>query len=188
MGFLFKFATHVDRLSAAIGRHVSWLLLVAVLVSAGNALVRKIFGVSSNAWLELQWYLYGAVFLLAAAYTLQKNGHVRIDIVAGFLSTRTRQWIDLLGHAFMLLPFAVLIIFLAVPWFWRSFVSGEISPHVGGLILWPAKLLVLTGFILLAAQAVSEIIKLSGVMTGAALPSGTENREPAPNTQSSHDV
>lgn len=166
MSFLLKLTAYIDRFSAFVGRWVSWLLLVAVIVSAGNAILRKLFNVSSNAWLELQWYLYGAVFLLASAYTLHKNGHVRIDIVASFLSKRTRQWIDLLGHMFMLMPFVGLIIYLAIPWFIRSFVSGEVSPHVGGLILWPAKLLVLLGFMLLAAQAISEIIKLCGAMAG----------------------
>ena len=154
----------IDRINWVIGRQVSWLILVAVLVSAGNAVVRKAFDISSNAWLELQWYLFGTVFMLAAAYALQRNDHVRIDILANRLSKRTRDWIDLLGHTFFLLPFAGLIVWLCLPWFMRSFVSGEHSSNVGGLIIWPAKLMALLGFSLLFLQAISEIIKRLAVI------------------------
>ena len=154
----------IDRINWVIGRQVSWLILVAVLVSAGNAVVRKAFDISSNAWLELQWYLFGTVFMLAAAYALQRNDHVRIDILANRLSKRTRDWIDLLGHTFFLLPFAGLIVWLCLPWFMRSFVSGEYSSNVGGLIIWPAKLMALLGFSLLFLQAISEIIKRLAVI------------------------
>lgn len=156
----------IDRVTAFIGRSVAWLILVAVIVSAANASIRKAFSISSNAWLELQWYLYGAVFLLAAAYTLQRNEHVRIDFVSNMLSKKTRDWIDLLGHIFFLLPFTTLLVWQSWPWFWRSYDSGEVSINAGGLILWPAKALVLIGFVMLTAQAFSEIFKRIAVIRG----------------------
>lgn len=156
----------IDAITAAIGRWVSWLLLAAVLISAGNAIIRKAFDISSNAWLELQWYLYGTVFMLAAAYTLQKNEHIRIDVVSANFSKRTRDWIDLVLHVIFLVPFAFLMTALAWPWFWRSFASGEISSSAGGLVIWPAKAVVLAGFVLLSAQAISEIIKRAAIVFG----------------------
>ena len=166
MAFLLRLSAFVDAITAAIGRSVSWLILVAVLVSAINAVVRKIFDMSSNAWLELQWYLFGAVFLLAAAYTLQKNEHIRIDILSSSWSKRTRDTIDLVLHIIFLLPFSSLMVYLSWSWFWLSFRTGEVSANAGGLIIWPAKSFVLIGFILLTAQAFSEIIKRIGVLTG----------------------
>lgn len=166
MAFLLRLSASVDAITAAIGRSVSWLILVAVLVSAINAVVRKIFDMSSNAWLELQWYLFGAVFLLAAAYTLQKNEHIRIDILSSSWSKRTRDIIDLVLHIIFLLPFSSLMVYLSWSWFWLSFRTGEVSANAGGLIIWPAKSFVLIGFILLTAQAFSEIIKRIGVLTG----------------------
>ncbi|WP_319519121.1 TRAP transporter small permease subunit [uncultured Martelella sp.] len=156
----------IDRLNEFIGHSVSWLLLVAVLVSAGNAVSRKLFSLSSNAMLELQWYLYGAVFMLAAAYALLKNEHIRIDILSSSWSKRTRDWIDLVLHIIFLVPFAGMMVYLAWPWFWRSFESGEHSTNAGGLILWPAKSFILIGFILLLLQAFSEIIKRIAVLSG----------------------
>lgn len=156
----------IDRINEFIGRRIAWLVVVAVLVSAINATVRKMFDISSNAWLELQWYLYGAVFLLAASYTLQLNEHVRIDFVSNMLSKRTRDWIDLLGHIFLLLPFAALIVYLSWPWFLHSFAIQEHSNNAGGLLLWPAKILVVIGFALLTAQSISEIIKRFAVIRG----------------------
>ena len=164
MKVLLALSRQVDRISAFVGHVISWLILVAVLVSAGNAAIRKAFDISSNAWLELQWYLYGVVFLLGAAYTLQRNEHVRIDFVSNMLKKKTRDWIDLLGHIFFLLPFTCLIVYLSWPWFFRSLETGERSANAGGLILWPAKLMVLLGFLLLTAQAVSEIIKRIAVI------------------------
>ncbi len=166
MDFLLKFSRAVDAVSAFVGKVAAWLVLVAVLVSAGNALIRKTFDISSNAWLELQWYLYGAVFLLAAAYTLQRNEHVRIDFVSNMLTKRTRDWIDLLGHIFFLLPFTIMMVYLSFPWFIRSFQSGEFSANAGGLLLWPAKIMVLLGFTLLTLQGFSEIIKRAAVIRG----------------------
>ncbi|WP_246710214.1 TRAP transporter small permease subunit [Martelella soudanensis] len=156
----------IDRLNEFIGHSVSWLLLVAILVSAGNAVSRKLFSLSSNAMLELQWYLYGAVFMLAAAYTLLKNEHIRIDILSSSWSRRTRDWIDLVLHIAFLVPFASMMVYLCWPWFWRSFFSGEHSTNAGGLILWPAKSFILIGFILLLLQAFSEIIKRMGALSG----------------------
>ncbi|MGQ4273597.1 TRAP transporter small permease subunit [Terrihabitans sp. B22-R8] len=154
----------IDWLTALIGRAVSWLILLVVLVSAGNAVVRKAFNISSNGWLEIQWYLFGAIFMLAAAWSLQKNEHIRVDIVSGNLQRRTRDWIDLIGHIFMLLPFTALMIWLLVPYVKNSFVSGEHSPNAGGLLLWPAKSLLLFGFILLFAQGISELIKRAAIL------------------------
>lgn len=166
MSALLRLSSAIDSVTAFVGRSVSWLILVAVLVSAGNAIIRKAFDVSSNAWLELQWYLYGAVFLLAAAYTLQRNEHVRIDIVTSGLQKATRDWIDLLGHIFFLMPFCLLMVYLAWPFFINSFNNGEISLNAGGLVIWPAKLLILGCFVLLTAQAISEIIKRIAVIRG----------------------
>jgi len=149
-----------------IGRSMGWLILIAVLVSATNAVVRKLFSVSSNAWLELQWYLFGAAFLLAAAYTLRENGHVRIDILYGRVADKTRQWIDLLGHLFFLMPFTLLMIWYLVPYVTQSYLSGEVSTNSGGLIIWPAKAFMLVGFALLTLQGFSEIIKKIAIIQG----------------------
>jgi TRAP-type mannitol/chloroaromatic compound transport system permease small subunit len=156
----------IDKFNALVGRSMGWLILIAVLVSATNAVVRKLFSVSSNAWLELQWYLFGASFLLAAAYTLRENGHVRIDILYGRVTDQTRQWIDLLGHLFFLMPFALLMIWYLVPYVSQSYASGEVSTNSGGLIIWPAKAFMLAGFVLLAVQGVSEIIKKIAIIQG----------------------
>jgi TRAP-type mannitol/chloroaromatic compound transport system permease small subunit len=156
----------IDRVTAFIGKLIAWLVLVAVLVSAGNAIMRKAFSMSSNAWLELQWYLFGAVFMLAAAYALQTNDHIRIDIFYGMHKKRTQDWIDLFGHVFFLLPFTILMMYLLGPYVWRSFTTGEMSTNAGGLILWPAKLMLLVGFVLLFAQGLSEIVKRIAIMRG----------------------
>ncbi|MDQ3560544.1 MAG: TRAP transporter small permease subunit [Pseudomonadota bacterium] len=166
MTLLLRLSAIIDAVTAFVGRGVSWLVLAAVLVSAGNAVIRKAFDMSSNAWLELQWYLFSAVFLLAAAYTLQRNEHIRIDVVSGRLSKRARDWIDLFGHVFMLTPFVVLMIYGAIPYLRVSFRQQEMSANAGGLIIWPAKALILAGFVLLFLQGVSEIIKRVAVMRG----------------------
>ena len=166
MGVLLRISRVIDRATAFIGQSVTWLILLSVLVSAGNATSRKLFSLSSNAWLELQWYLFAAAYLLAAAYTLQRNGHVRIDIISNLLPKRIRNWIDIFGHAVMLLPFAILMVWEITPWFVESYRIGEVSANYGGLTLWPAKGLLLAGFFLLAIQAVSEIIKRIAVMQG----------------------
>nr|WP_298686083.1 TRAP transporter small permease subunit [uncultured Dongia sp.] len=156
----------IDAVTVFIGRQVKWLVLVAVIVSAGNAIIRKAFDSSSNSWLELQWYLFGAVFMLAAAYTLQRNAHIRIDVVSSHLQKRTRDWIDLFGHVVFLLPFVGMMLWLCIPFFWESYQSQEMSMNSGGLMVWPAKLIILVGFILLLAQAFSEIIKRIAILTG----------------------
>jgi TRAP-type mannitol/chloroaromatic compound transport system permease small subunit len=156
----------IDRLSELVGKWISWLILVSILVSAGNAVIRKVFNVSSNSWLELQWYLFGAAFMLAAAYTLKQNEHIRIDIVYGMWSRRVQHWIDLLGHLLFLMPFTILMLFYFVPYVSLSFRSGEMSSSAGGLIIWPAKAILLVGFGLLALQGVSEIIKKIAIMRG----------------------
>ncbi|MCB1486978.1 MAG: TRAP transporter small permease subunit [Bauldia sp.] len=166
MGVLLAVSRVIDATTMLIGRAVSWLILVAVLVSAGNAVVRKAFDVSSNAFLELQWYLYGAVFMLAAAYALLRNEHVRIDVLSSSFSKRTRDWIDLFGHVLFLSPFVFLMAYLSWPFFLNAFRSGEVSSNAGGLILWPARFLIFAGFVLLCAQAVSEIIKRSLIVAG----------------------
>ena len=166
MTALLALSRAIDRLTAFVGRWVSWLVLAAILVSAINAAVRKAFDESSNAWLELQWYLFGAVFMLASAYTLQQNEHIRIDILYGGRSKRTQDWIDLLGHIFFLLPFCILMVWLLVPYTLTSIESGETSPNAGGLIIWPSKALLLGGFVLLTLQGLSEIIKRIAIMRG----------------------
>jgi len=156
----------IDALSTRVGKAVIWLVLAAVVISAGNAIVRKAFDYSSNAWLEVQWYLFSGVFLLAAAYTLLRNEHIRIDVVAGRFSRRTQTWIDVIGTVFFLLPMVALVLYESWPWFVRAWVSKEISASAGGLILWPAKILVPIGFVLLGLQGISELIKRIAFLRG----------------------
>jgi TRAP-type mannitol/chloroaromatic compound transport system permease small subunit len=156
----------IDRASTAIGKSVIWLIFLAILISAINAIVRKVFNMSSNAWLEAQWYLFGGAFMLAAAHTLKENEHIRIDVFYGTRSERTRHWIDLFGHVFFLLPFVVLMTWMLVPFAWNAWVSGQVSASSGGLVIWPARLVLAAGFALLVLQAVSEIIKKIAVMRG----------------------
>ena len=157
----------IDWINESIGKAVGWLILISIFVSAGNATIRKIApAYSSNAWLELQWYLYGAAFMMAAAYTLKQNEHIRIDILYGMWSRKTQHRIDLFGHIFFLLPFVTLMVWLLIPYVTKSFHSGEHSSNSGGLILWPAKALLLIGFGQLLAQAFSEIVKKIAVMRG----------------------
>lgn len=166
MNGLLALSRFIDRVTAFVGKFVAWLVLAAVIISAGNAILRKAFSISSNAWLELQWYLFGAVFMLAAAFTLQTNDHIRIDIIYSGRSKRTQDWIDLIGHVLFLMPFTILMIWLLGPYVWRSFLSGEVSQNAGGLALWPAKAMLLAGFTLLFFQGISEIIKRVAIMRG----------------------
>lgn len=163
---MLMFSRFIDRGTEMIGKAVGWFILAAILLSAGNAVVRKLFNSSSNALLEAQWYLYGAAFLLAAAYTLRQNEHIRIDIVYGALSRRSQHWIDLLGHLFFLMPFAILMDVYFISYVLQSYHSGETSNNAGGLTLWPAKALLLAGMLLLTLQGISEIIKKIAVMRG----------------------
>ena len=166
MNGLLALSRGIDRVNTTIGKAVSWLILLAILVSAGNAIVRKVFNTSSNMWLELQWYLYGAAFLGAAAYTLLENEHIRIDLVYGMWPRKVQHWIDLIGSVLFLMPFVILMIYYLYPWTVRSFERGEISSSAGGLTLWPAKATLLVGFVLLFFQGISEIIKKIAVMRG----------------------
>jgi TRAP-type mannitol/chloroaromatic compound transport system permease small subunit len=174
---LLALSRSIDALTERIGRAVTWLVLAAVLISAANAIVRKAFNMSSNAFLEIQWYLFSAVFLLCAAWTLQRNEHVRIDVIAGRLSRRAQLWIDILGTLFFLFPMAGLILWLSIPWFLQSFNNGEHSPSAGGLILWPAKLLVPVGFTLLLLQGCSELVKRIAVLRGVIPDPATQEHE-----------
>ncbi len=165
---LLTFAHFIDRLNLRIGRAVSWLILATVLISAGNAIMRKAFHMSSNAFLEIQWGLFSAVFLLAAAYTLLKNEHVRIDIFSSRRSPRAQAWIDLIGGLLFLLPLCGIVLYHAWPFFLTSFAAQEWSNNPGGLILWPAKLMIPAGFTLLLLQGFAEIIKRIGFLLGHA--------------------
>jgi TRAP-type mannitol/chloroaromatic compound transport system permease small subunit len=166
MNALLTLARLIDALTERVGRFAIWLVLVTTLISAGNALARWALGESSNAWLEIQWYLFGAMFLLAAGYTLKHNGHVRIDIFYGRLSVKGQAWIDLIGGLLFLLPMAGLLAWLAWPMFMDAWTTHEMSPDSGGLARWPVKLMLPLGFGLLALQGVAEIIKRIGVLTG----------------------
>lgn len=163
---LLALAHFIDRLNERIGRDVTWLILLMVLISAGNAVSRKLFSLSSNAFLEIQWSLFAAVFLLAAGYTLKHNEHVRIDVLSSRLGPRGRAWLDIFGGVFFLLPMSVLVLYFAWPFFANSFASQEWSSNPGGLILWPTKALIPLGFALLLLQGMAEIIKRIGFLLG----------------------
>lgn len=181
MGPFLALSRLIDRCNEWIGKTAGYAILLSILISAGNAIIRKIAPQhSSNAWLEAQWYLFGAAFMLAAAYTLKQNEHIRIDLLYGTLKRKTQHWIDLLGHLLFLLPFCLLMVFYLWPYTLKSFRSGEMSTNSGGLIIWPAKAILLAGFILLTLQAISEIIKKIAVMRG-------EIDDPTP-FMSSHDA
>ena len=156
----------IDAVNERFGRIANWCVLLACLISAGNALVRYGFSDSSNAWLEIQWYLFAAMFMLGAPYTLRMNEHVRVDILYGNVSPKVQLWIDLLGGILFLLPATIIIGWMSWPIFVDSFVSGEVSNNAGGLIRWPVKLLMPLGFGLLALQGISEIIKRIAALTG----------------------
>jgi TRAP-type mannitol/chloroaromatic compound transport system permease small subunit len=166
MPALLRLSRLIDALTERVGRAASWLILLAVLISAGNALARYAFNASSNAWLEVQWYLFAAVFLLCAGYALKHNQHVRIDVVAGRLSPRAQAWLEVLGTLLFLLPMALLILWLSWPVFVDSWRSGEVSSNANGLVLWPARLLVPAGFALLVLQGLSELIKRVAFLRG----------------------
>lgn len=166
MNALLALSRAIDSVNRRVGRAVTWLILLAVLISATNATVRKLFNVSSNAWLELQWYLFGAVFMLASGYTLLKNEHVRVDVLASRFSRRTQLWIEIFGVLFFLLPACSLIMWLSWPYFMDSLINNEQSSNAGGLIRWPAKLILPVGFALLVAAGVSHLIKCIGCLRG----------------------
>lgn len=163
---LLKFSNLMDAVSERIGHGIMWLILAAVLISAGNAIVRKLFQTSSNALLEVQWYLFSGVFLLGAAYAFLKNVHVRIDFISNHLSARTRNWIDIVGIVVFLTPFCLLMIQLSWPLFINALQTGEMSQNAGGLIRWPVLALVPLGMTLLLLQGVSELIKRFAYLRG----------------------
>ncbi|HRP30216.1 MAG TPA: TRAP transporter small permease subunit [Burkholderiaceae bacterium] len=156
----------IDAVTEKIGQTLYWLILAMVLISAANATIRKAFNYSSNAYLEVQWYLFSVIFLFLAGYTLLHNEHVRIDIITGRLSARVRAGIDIFGTLFFLLPMSVLIMWLSWPIFVDAYVRGEVSTNAGGLIVWPARLMVPVGFFLLIVQAISELIKRVAFLRG----------------------
>jgi TRAP-type mannitol/chloroaromatic compound transport system permease small subunit len=163
---LLKLSRAIDAVNFRIGKVLSWLILIVVIISAANATVRKVFDMSSNAWLELQWVLFGAIFLLCSPWTLLSNEHIRIDIVNNMLPKRWRDGIDVFGHVFFLLPLTIVMIITSVPFFLRSFQLNEQSMNAGGLPQWPAKFLILLGFVLLFFQGISELIKRIAVIQG----------------------
>jgi len=156
----------IDRMSERIGRTIYWLVLVAVLISAANATVRKIFNYSSNSFLEIQWYLFSMIFLFLAGYTLKNNEHVRIDIITGRFSAQVRAGIDIFGTLFFLFPMAFLLMYLSWPVFVDAYVRNEVSTNAGGLIIWPARIMVPIGFALLILQGFSELIKRIAFLKG----------------------
>jgi TRAP-type mannitol/chloroaromatic compound transport system permease small subunit len=166
MQALLSLSKKIDALSEWVGRWVAWLLLFAVLISAANAVVRKAFNMSSNGFLEIQWYLFAATFLLASGYTLLRQEHVKIDVISGRFSKRTQIWIDIVGICVILFPFVIVIIKLAMPLVINAFVTKEVSSNAGGLIRWPVFALLPAGLLLLGIQAVSELIKRIAFLQG----------------------
>lgn len=176
MNALLALSRRIDALTERIGKLTYWLILVAVLISTGNAIVRYAFSISSNAWLELQWYLFSAVFLFCAGYALLHNQHVRIDVIASHFSKRTQTWIDILGTVFFLFPMALTIMWLSWPVFVDAYKHNEVSTNAGGLMIWPARLMVPVGFFLLVMQGLSELIKRVAFLRGM-IPDPSEKDE-----------
>ncbi len=166
MGALLKLSQLIDAMNDYLGRAASWMVLGACLISAANAMSRYAFDLSSNAWLEIQWYLFAAIVMLGASYTLRMNEHVSVDIVYTHLSERGKEWLDLVGTAIFLVPSMLVIAWYSIPFFLQSWEVQEISWNAGGLIRWPVKILVPIGFTLVAIQGVSEIIKRAAALRG----------------------
>ncbi|MEO8386943.1 MAG: TRAP transporter small permease subunit [Polaromonas sp.] len=166
MRALLKFSNGVDWINTQIGKYVIWLIMASTVISGVNAAVRKIFSTSSNAYLEVQWYLFAASFLIAAGYTLLNNEHVRIDVVSSRLSKRGQIWVDIIGFTFFLTPFCLAILYYGVPFFYRGLISGEMSGNAGGLIRWPVYAMIPLGFSLLLLQCWSELIKRIAFLKG----------------------
>lgn len=181
MSLLLRLSRLIDAFSQMVGKLAMWLVLAATLISAGNAIVRKVFGTSSNSWLEIQWYLFGAVFMLGAGYAFLVNAHVRIDFISSRFSARTRNWVDIGGILLFLVPLCWLMIAEGWPLFERAWTSGEMSGNAGGLIRWPAYLLIPAGFGILLLQGASELIKRAAFLLGqgpdALAPSGPSEEE-----------
>lgn len=180
---LLRISGVIDALNDRVGSLSYWLILAAVLISAYNATARYAFSTSSNAWLEIQWYLFSAVFLFCAGYALLHNQHVRIDVVSGYLSRRARAWIDILGTLFFLLPMAVAIMWMSWPVFVEAYVRHEVSTNAGGLTVWPARLMVPVGFLLLTLQGISELIKRVAFLRGLIPDPADRDQGPSPEEQ-----
>lgn len=166
MQALLSISRVIDKVSEVIGKFSGYLVLACCLISAANAAIRYTFNYSSNAWLEIQWYLFAFIVLLGAAHTLRNNEHVRVDLIYGSVSPRARMWIDVVGIIFFLLPACLYLAWLSWPFFLQSFKEGEISANAGGLIRWPAKLIIVAGFLLIALQGISELIKRIAGLSG----------------------
>lgn len=166
MGFLLKISAAIDAANRLVGKAMIWLIFAAAVISAGNAIARKAFSIGSNAWLEIQWYLFAAAFMLGAAATFLNNGHVRIDVLASKLASRTRAFIDIGGILIFLLPLCWFMIDFSWPLVIRAYETGEMSSNAGGLIRWPVYATLPAGFVLLALQAISELIKRAGFIAG----------------------
>lgn len=166
MHALLKFSKAVDWLNTQVGKYAIWLILAATVVSGVNAVIRKLFNMSSNAYLEVQWYFFAASFLLAAGYTLLNNEHVRIDVVSSHLSKRGQMWVDIIGFAFFLTPICAAVLWYGIPFFLQGFHSGEMSQNAGGLIRWPVYAMIPLGFTLLLLQGWSELIKRLAFLQG----------------------
>lgn len=166
MPALLNLSRLIDALTTLIGKSTMWLILATTLISAGNAIIRKVFGTSSNAWLEIQWYLFAAVFMLGSGYAFLRNAHVRIDFIASRFSARTRNWIDIGGIILFIFPLCYMLISLGMPLFLNAWTSGEMSSNSGGLIRWPVYAVIPLGFLLLLVQSISELIKRVAFLTG----------------------
>ena len=166
MKALIALSRAIDSVNQLVGKTVAWLILTSILISATNAVTRKAFNLSSNAWLEAQWYLFCAAFLLASAWTLMSNEHVRVDLLYSRLSRRAQIFVDIIGTLLFLLPFCAIVVWLSWPVFEAKFASGETSNNTGGLILWPAWLLIPVGYTLLGFQGISELIKRIAYLRG----------------------
>jgi len=188
MQALLKASRLIDIVNERVGRAVIWLVLAAVLISAGNAIVRKAFNMSSNALLEIQWYLFSAVFLLGAGYVFLKNAHVRIDFISSHLSPRARNWIDIVGIVVFLGPLCFILIKLSWPLFVNAWTSGEMSQNAGGLIRWPVYFLIPAGMALLLAQAASELIKRFAFLRGAIPDPLGHGEEPTPEDELAREI
>jgi TRAP-type mannitol/chloroaromatic compound transport system permease small subunit len=178
MKLLLGLSRAIDALNENVGKLTYWLILAAVLISTGNAVIRYSLNMSSNAWLEIQWYLFSFVFLFCAGYTLLHNQHVRIDVISGHLSGRGRAWIDILGTIFFLLPMAVAIMWLSWPVFLDAYRSNEVSTNAGGLMVWPGRLMLPVGFFLLVLQGISELIKRVAFLRGLIPDPGEKDEGP----------
>ena len=178
MGPLLSASSFIDGVNRRVGMLLYWLVLVVVLISSTNATIRKVFDTSSNAWLELQWYIFSAIFMGCAGYVLLHNEHIRIDIVNSHLDAKTRHWIEIFGHIFFLIPLCLIMIYESWPYFLDAYVSGEQSSNAGGLIRWPVRIMMIIGFVLLLAQALSELIKRIAVMRGLIPDPHTEKSGP----------